>query len=150
MKGRLTYAIGGVLLLTIFVALISFLRLEIPTVTASLQELQEEGIMYLEEDEIYLVNNEGDPLALSSDAQHIGDRVTYCPSSNLFEAAHGEKFNILGYYYAGPARRGLDRYPLEVEGDVLTVDLERPIEGAPRGEGPRRSSRQGNSAPNGI
>ena len=108
-----------------------------PPGVASLEELQEQEVLFLDEHEIYLVYNDGDPLALSADAQHVGDDVEFCPSSQMFESsAHGEKFDIHGYYYGGPARRGLDRYPVRMEGGGIYVDVDQPIQGPERGEGP--------------
>ncbi len=110
-----------------------------PNPVASLEELREEEVLLLDEHDIYLVYNDGQPLALSSDAQHVGDDVEFCRSSQMFESpAHGEKFDIRGYYCAGPAKSGLDRYPVRVEGDGVYVDIDRPIEGPPRGAGPAR------------
>lgn len=106
---------------------------------ASLDDLRERGVLFLDDDGIFIVYNEGDPLALSSDAQHVGDEVEFCPSSQLFESrAHGEKFDIRGYYYGGPAQRGLDRYPVRIEGDGIYVDFEQLIPGPERDEGPAR------------
>ena len=91
----------------------------------SMEELQEQEVMFFPEHRVYLVHNDGDPVALSDDAQHVGDTVDYCPSSRMFESsAHGEKFDILGRYYAGPARRGLARYGVSVEDDLIYVDLQ--------------------------
>jgi Rieske Fe-S protein len=104
---------------------------------ASLEDLREREVLFLEEQQIFLVYNDGEPLALSDDAQHVGDRVEFCSSSHMFEsAAHGEKFDIRGYYFGGPAQRGLDRYPLRIEGDGIFVDVDQPIRGPERGEGP--------------
>ena len=90
----------------------------------SMEELQERGVMFFPEHHVYLVYNDGEPIALSDDAQHVGDTVQYCPSSGMFESpAHGEKFDILGRYFAGPARRGLARYGVSVEDDLIYVDL---------------------------
>lgn len=103
---------------------------------ASLRQLQEQEVLFLEQHAAFLVYNQGDPLALSADAQHVGDEVEFCESSQMFESpAHGEKFDIRGYYYGGPAAKGLDRYPVRIEGDGIFVDLDRPIAGPPRGAG---------------
>jgi len=110
-----------------------------PDPVASLEELREKEVLFLDEHDVYLVYNDGDPLALSSDAQHVGDEVEFCRSSQMFESpAHGEKFDIRGYYYAGPAMRGLARYPVRVEGDGVYVDVDHPMGGPPRGAGPAR------------
>lgn len=102
---------------------------------ASLTELQDEGVIYVEDEHLFLVYNSGEPLALSDDPQHLpGEHTKWCERSQMFETpTHGEKFDRLGYYYAGPAKRGLDRYPLAVEGDAIYVDLERVIPGPERG-----------------
>ena len=110
---------------------------------ASLDHLRVREVLFLDDQDIYLVYNDGDPMALSADAQHLGDRVEFCESSQMFESpAHGEKFDIEGNYYAGPARRGLDRYPVRVKGDGVYVDLEQQIQGPQRGE-PRAREPQG-------
>ena len=46
---------------------------------------------------------------------HLGCRVPWCNSSQGFECAcHGSKYNRVGEYYAGPAPRNLDRFPVSV------------------------------------
>ena len=46
---------------------------------------------------------------------HLGCRVPWCNSSQGFECAcHGSKYNGVGEYYAGPAPRNLDRFPVSV------------------------------------
>ncbi len=103
----------------------------------SLGELRDKGVVFVADESLHVVWNEGTPVALSADAQHVGDEVRFCSSSGMFEsAAHGEKFDGRGLYYGGPARRGLDRYPVRVEGGAIFVDLEHPITGPPRGAGP--------------
>jgi Rieske Fe-S protein len=104
---------------------------------ASLESLEDRGVIHLEDDHVFLVFNDGKPIALSDDAQHVGDRVEFCESSQMFESpAHGEKFDLWGLYYAGPAQRGLDRYPVRIDGDRIFVDFSRPIQGPERGDPP--------------
>lgn len=108
---------------------------------ASLANLKKNKVVpvALPRDDAFLVYDEGEVFALSADAQHLGDDVVFCESSQLFESpAHGEKFDIRGFYYAGPAQRGLARYPVRIEGDEIFLDLDHPIEGPPRGESPPR------------
>jgi Rieske Fe-S protein len=51
----------------------------------------------------------------------------------MFETpTHGEKFDRRGYYYGGPAARGLDRFPVRLQGDAVYVDLDRIIQGPAR------------------
>ncbi len=106
---------------------------------ASMEDLRENNVLFLEEHDIFLVYNGGRPLALSSDAQHLGDTVEFCESSQMFESpAHGEKFDIRGFYYAGPAMNGLDRYPIRVQADAIYVEVDQVIAGPQRGRGPAR------------
>ena len=109
-------------------------------IEASLADVEEAGVIQIDGPvDIYVVYNDGDPLALSADAQHVGDQVVFCESSQMFESpAHGEKFDILGYYYGGPAARGLARFPVRVAGDQLFIDIEHPMKGPERGTGPPR------------
>lgn len=102
---------------------------------ASLTELQDEGVIYIEDEHLFLVYNDGDPLALSDDSQHLpGEYTEWCETSQMFETpTHGEKFDRRGNYYGGPATKGLDRYPIAVEGDAIYVDLETVIPGPERG-----------------
>lgn len=100
---------------------------------AALSDLRDRDVLFIEEHGIYLVNTGTTPLALSNDAQHVGDTVEFCTTSGMFEsAAHGEKFDIQGNYYAGPAARSLTRYPVRVVGQQIFVDLDREIPGPPR------------------
>jgi len=63
-------------------------------------------------------------VALYQRCVHLGCRVPWCESSQWFECpCHGSKYNRVGEKRGGPAPRGLDRYPLEVVGGNITVDL---------------------------
>ncbi len=83
----------------------------------------------------YLVRVDGEIIALSEKCTHLGCRVPFCDSSNHFECpCHGSVFNRAGEYLAGPAPRGLDRYPTEVGADGLVyIDTGTTIEGPPPG-----------------
>ncbi|MEA2451306.1 MAG: hypothetical protein QOG04_16 [Actinomycetota bacterium] len=107
---------------------------------ASLEVLMEKGVLEvpLPPDGGFLVYDQGEVLALSAHAQHVPgtENVVFCPSSQLFESPlHGEKFDIRGNYFGGPAAKGLDRFPVRVDGDAIYVDIEHPIPGPERGEG---------------
>jgi len=65
---------------------------------------------------------------------HLGCRVPFCDSSQRFECpCHGSKFNLKGEYLAGPAPRGMDRFPIQVKVDQVVVDTGTVIEGPARG-----------------
>lgn len=108
-----------------------------PAPVASFDELREAGVLFLEDEHTFLVYNDGELLALSDDPQHLeGEHTEWCETSQMFETpTHGEKFDDQGYYYAGPAQRGLDRYPVRVEGDAIYVNFEEAIAGPERGRG---------------
>lgn len=109
-----------------------------PAPQASLDDVRNQGVVYLEVDHVFLVYNDGNVLALSDDAQHMdGESTQWCESSQMFETpTHGEKFTDLGHYYGGPAQQGLDRYPVRVEGDAIYVNLDERVPGPKRGSGP--------------
>ena len=79
---------------------------------------------------------EGKIIALSEKCTHLGCRVPFCAASGQFECpCHGSVFNRVGEFRAGPAPRGLDQYPVELENGLLVIDTGTTIEGpAPGGE----------------
>ena len=63
-------------------------------------------------------------VALYQKCPHLGCRVPNCVSSQWFECpCHGSQYNRVGEKKAGPAPRGMDRFPVIVgsNGDV-TID----------------------------
>ncbi len=61
-------------------------------------------------------------MALYQKCVHLGCRVPWCQSSQWFECpCHGSKYNKWGEWVSGPAPRGLDRFPSEIDdnGDLL-------------------------------
>lgn len=72
--------------------------------------------------------------ALYRKCVHLGCSVPHCDSSMLFECpCHGSKYRLNGEYYGGPAPRGLDRFPITVEGGKVVVDTGALQTGPPRG-----------------
>ena len=72
--------------------------------------------------------------ALYRKCVHLGCSVPHCSTSMLFECpCHGSKYKLTGEYYGGPAPRGLDRFPISVEGGKVMVDTGLVQEGPPRG-----------------
>ncbi|MDQ3662430.1 MAG: ubiquinol-cytochrome c reductase iron-sulfur subunit [Actinomycetota bacterium] len=73
-------------------------------------------------------------LALYRKCVHLGCSVPHCADSSLFECpCHGSKYRLSGEYYQGPAPRGLDRFPITLDGDKVMVDTGLPQTGPPRG-----------------
>jgi cytochrome b6-f complex iron-sulfur subunit len=72
--------------------------------------------------------------ALYRKCVHLGCSVPHCDKSMLFECpCHGSKYRLHGEYFGGPAPRGLDRFPVTVEGGQLIVDTGKVQTGPPRG-----------------
>ena len=73
-------------------------------------------------------------VALYRKCVHLGCSVPHCASSMLFECpCHGSKYRLNGEFFAGPAPRGLDRFPVELDGDTVVVDTGSVQVGPPRG-----------------
>lgn len=93
-------------------------------VAGTIDEVQSHQVVYLAEDEVFVVATDEEFLALSDDARHVGDRVLYCALDETFSSsAHGERFDRLGCYVAGPAAGDLGRYPVTVRGNGVLVDV---------------------------
>ena len=58
---------------------------------ASLEHLEDDGVIYIEDEHLFLVYDDGDVLALSDDPQHMdGEHTEWCESSQMFETpTHG-------------------------------------------------------------
>lgn len=73
-------------------------------------------------------------VALYQKCVHLGCRVPFCNSSKWFECpCHGSQYNHVGEKKGGPAPRGLDRFGIEIAGDVLTVNTGDIVLGPPIG-----------------
>ncbi len=74
-------------------------------------------------------------VALFQTCPHLGCRVPECVTSQWFECpCHGSQYNIVGEKKAGPAPRGMDRFPMQVSAaNELIVDTGNVIQGPPIG-----------------
>lgn len=83
----------------------------------------------------YLTRINGDVVALYWKCSHLGCRVPWCETSGQFECpCHGSIFNRAGDYRAGPAPRGMDRFPVEIGDDGLVyIDTSEAVLGPPPG-----------------
>jgi cytochrome b6-f complex iron-sulfur subunit len=73
-------------------------------------------------------------VALYQKCVHLGCRVPWCSTSQWFECpCHGSQYNRVGEKKAGPAPRGLDRFPVSVQGGSVVVDTGLLIIGPPVG-----------------
>ena len=73
-------------------------------------------------------------VALYQKCPHLGCRVPWCLTSQWFECpCHGSQYNRVGEKKAGPAPRGMDQFPISVEGGMITVDTGLIVDGPPIG-----------------
>lgn len=88
------------------------------------ESVPEVGVVEVPAARAYLTRINGEIVALSEKCTHLGCRVPFCDSSGQFECpCHGSVFNRVGDYLAGPAPRGMDRYPVELdESGLLYID----------------------------
>ena len=88
------------------------------------EAVPETGVVEVRAARAYLTRLDGEIVALSEKCTHLGCKVPYCASSGQFECpCHGSVFNRAGEFLAGPAPRGMDRYPVELDPDgMLYVD----------------------------
>jgi cytochrome b6-f complex iron-sulfur subunit len=69
-------------------------------------------------DEHVMLDGENGLMALFQRCVHLGCTVPWCQSSQWFECpCHGSRYNRWGEYTGGPAPRGMDRFPSEVDDD---------------------------------
>ncbi len=94
-----------------------------------------EGIVkYFLDGRFYVTSSDGEVVALYQKCPHLGCRVPFCDSSGRFECpCHGSKYNLRGEYIEGPAPRGMDRFPIRIDGDQVLVDTAEVKEGPARG-----------------
>jgi len=73
-------------------------------------------------------------IALYQKCPHLGCRVPFCATSQWFECGcHGSQYNRVGEKKGGPAPRGMDMFPVEVSGGIVTVDTGQVVQGMPIG-----------------
>ena len=83
----------------------------------------EDGVIEVRAARAYLTKIEGEVVALSETCTHLGCRVPWCATSGQFECpCHGSVFNRAGDFIAGPAPRGMDRYPVDVVDGIIEID----------------------------
>jgi cytochrome b6-f complex iron-sulfur subunit len=85
-------------------------------------------------------------VALWQRCVHLGCRVPWCQTSQWFECpCHGSKYNAVGEKRDGPAPRGLDRWPVTVEGGDVIIDTALVVQGPPIGTNTTHQSQEGPS-----
>ncbi len=90
--------------------------------------------LYIRGAQSYLTLIDGEVVALWQRCPHLGCRVAWCDSSREFECAcHGSTFNRAGEVRSGPSPRGMDRFAVAADADIIEVDTGTVTEGAPPG-----------------
>ncbi|MDP9451900.1 MAG: ubiquinol-cytochrome c reductase iron-sulfur subunit [Actinomycetota bacterium] len=73
-------------------------------------------------------------IALYQKCPHLGCRVPWCVTSQWFECpCHGSQYNRVGQKKGGPAPRGMDMFPITVDGGQIRVDTGTIVDGVPIG-----------------
>jgi cytochrome b6-f complex iron-sulfur subunit len=91
-------------------------------------------VRYFQDGRFYVASADGALVALYQKCPHLGCKVPFCDSSGRFECpCHGSMYNIRGEYIQGPAPRGMDRFPIKIEGDRVLVDTAEVVEGPAKG-----------------
>jgi cytochrome b6-f complex iron-sulfur subunit len=102
--------------------------------------LDDGTVQYFVNGRFFVTQYQGGLRALYQKCPHLGCRVPYCDTAEQFQCpCHGSVYNIIGEYLQGPAPRGMDRFPISIQGDgTVLVDTSTIVEGPPRGvrEGP--------------
>jgi len=90
----------------------------------SVDDVADRGVVYLEDENVFVVATDEGILGLVGDAQHVeDDRVLYCASSDGFEGPrHGERFDRNGRYRGGPGGVDMDRVQVRVQGAMVSVN----------------------------
>lgn len=86
-------------------------------------------------DPLLIPGMEAGIVALYQKCPHLGCRVPQCVSSQWFECpCHGSQYNHVGEKKAGPAPRGMDRFPVTIAASgVVTINTGTVIQGPPIG-----------------
>ena len=90
----------------------------------SVDDVEERVVVYLEDENVFVVASDEGILGLLGEAQHVeDDRVLYCASSDGFEGPqHGERFDRNGRYRTGPGSVDMDRIQVRVQGATVSVN----------------------------
>jgi len=85
-------------------------------------------------DDRVLPGMEAGIVALYQKCVHLGCRVPACLTSQWFECpCHGSQYNQVGEKRGGPAPRGLDRFPVKLAGQNVSIDTGNIVLGPPIG-----------------
>jgi cytochrome b6-f complex iron-sulfur subunit len=86
-------------------------------------------------------------VALYQRCVHLGCRVPWCHTSQWFECpCHGSKYNAVGEKKDGPAPRGLDRWPVTIDGGTVTINTTgTAVQGPPIGTNTTKQQQEGPS-----
>ncbi len=99
-------------------------------------EVPSDGVVTVRTAQTHLTREGDEVLALWWRCTHLGCRVPWVESEGEFQCpCHGSRFSRTGEYLAGPAPRGLDRFPIEIQDGRIVIDTGTVILGPPPGGG---------------
>ena len=104
---------------------------------ATVEEARSADVLYVEEDQVFVVRKGDGFRALSAWSPHpgnseVGHRMLFCTRAGIFQGGHGEAFDRYGLYYGGPAPRGMDRVPVRIRGGAVEIAPSAVAAGPPR------------------
>jgi len=92
--------------------------------------LKDKRVRFSRQFAVYLVHSPDGPVALNAYGGWRRERVTYCETSELFEASRsGSKFDKYGYNLYGAASMSIPRMPVRVVAGMVQIQ---PYERLPR------------------
>ena len=73
-------------------------------------------------------------VALYQRCTHLGCRIPWCSTSQWFECpCHSSLYSRVGEQKGGPAPRGMDRFKITIQHDIVVVDTRSIVAGPPIG-----------------
>jgi hypothetical protein len=113
---------GAAVVIVAVVWVIGALNAEKWVEVAPIAVLQEEDVLYLEDEGIFVLWNEGDPYGIHEDAGSGDGPVVYCTESSVFLASDGRVFDRTGR--PTESGEGLAVLPARMDGHVVFVDAD--------------------------
>jgi len=90
-------------------------------------------------------------VALWQKCPHLGCKVPECGTSQWFECpCHGSQYNRVGEKKGGPTPRGMDRFPISIEGEDVVVNTGAVIIGPTPGVNTTNQGKEGPSCTTGA
>jgi hypothetical protein len=114
---------------------------------APIPVLQEQDVVYLEDEGVFVLWNDGDPFGIHEEVR-AGDTVVYCAPSETFITSNGAIFDRRGRAQSDGEGRGLVVLRTQMDGHLVFVDPD-PSNGRRATTSPAAAGAGGCEAPGG-